>query len=381
MRSRRLAAPAALAAAIAAIPVAVLGPAAVATGQARSACSSRLVQPADPPHGATLYAVSVLGRCSAWAVGSRNSSGEQALAEHWNGHSWQIQPLPAMSGARLTGVAATGSRSALAVGWVGIPGTAGLTTALAMRWNGLFWMRLQVPLIKGGEFNAVAAAAPTSAWAVGDAQPNLESGISPVIEHWNGRTWRRQPSPAAAAGSTLTGVTVLSRVNAWAVGFRPGLAVRTIILHWNGDRWQLVPSPSPGKSLLFGVAASSPASIWAVGDTQASTRTRALTEHWDGHTWEVVPSRSPGTLENLLAGVAALSSSSAWAVGFTSDKTRQTLIEHWNGHSWAVVPSASPGGRHHLAVLLGVSGTTCANVWAVGYFAVSDVPAPLTARC
>jgi hypothetical protein len=71
--------------------------------------------------------------------------------------------------------------------------------------------------------------------------------------------------PSVPAG--LTGVTVISPRDAWAVGDYGGQgATHTLIEHWNGTAWRRVPSPSPGTSaMLAGVASASRTSIWAVG--------------------------------------------------------------------------------------------------------------------
>jgi hypothetical protein len=55
------------------------------------------------------------------------------------------------------------------------------------------------------------------------------------------------------------------------------------VLHWNGTSWKRVPSPNPGGSshanVLFGVAASSPTNIWAVGDYDNGTAVDTLALH------------------------------------------------------------------------------------------------------
>ena len=44
---------------------------------------------------------------------------------------------------------------------------------------------------------------------------------------------------------------------------------KTLILHWDGTAWTQVPSPNPNSdSYLSGVAATSPANAWAVGEGQ-----------------------------------------------------------------------------------------------------------------
>lgn len=54
-----------------------------------------------------------------------------------------------------------------------------------------------------------------------------------------------------------------------------GTASQTLVEHWNGKTWKVQPSPNPGKgTLLFGVAATSSTNAWAVGYYNAAPRTR-----------------------------------------------------------------------------------------------------------
>lgn len=85
----------------------------------------------------------------------------------------------------------------------------------------------------------------------------------------NGTAWRRAASPRRSG--TLTGVTAVSARDASAVGYYwDGSANQTLIEHWNGTRWRHIPSPDPGdpanENELDGVAASSAADLWAVGE-------------------------------------------------------------------------------------------------------------------
>src|SRR5205085_7362535 len=86
-----------------------------------------------------------------------------------------------------------------------------------------------------------------------------------------------QPPDPGAAENYLTGVTVLSGRSAWAVGWwsdgpdpvTQRYTTQTLIEHWNGSTWKVQPSPNPGtseqSSNLIGVAATSPTNAWAVG--------------------------------------------------------------------------------------------------------------------
>ena len=105
--------------------------------------------------------------------------------------------------------------------------------------------------------------------------------------HWNGKAWRRVPSPNPSIGSVLYAVTAASVGNAWAVGYTPSLARSTLILHWNGKAWTRVPSPNPRPSQACRHLARS---AWAVGYRQGGG---TLILRWNGKAWKRCPARTP----------------------------------------------------------------------------------------
>jgi hypothetical protein len=284
-----------------------------------------------------------------WAVGGTNwFSPTYTLAEHWDGKSWRQVTTPSPPGGGfLVGVAATSPANAWAVGLAG-PGSGvpSPTTPLIEHWNGKTWtiQRIQIPA-DGGQLDRVAATSPANAWAVGYTGDASEgTGQQTLIEHWNGKTWTRVASPnvSNASASSLTGVTVISADNAWAVGSaNVGNSRETLILYWNGRDWTQVPSATPGgDAQLIGVAASWTHNIWAVGITNPNLcgnggpQCQTLIEHWNSKRWKVISSPNPpsGYL-NLLWDISAVSRTDIWAVGTTDYGS--TLIEHWNGTSWS----------------------------------------------
>src|SRR5579859_5067099 len=97
-------------------------------------------QAADPKlKNNYLAAVAVAPGGTAWAVGDYNTGSfvTKTLIERWNGTAWRVVPSPAIGGPGepnyLQGVAATGSSSAWAVGFVR---TATSDQTLILRWNG-----------------------------------------------------------------------------------------------------------------------------------------------------------------------------------------------------------------------------------------------------
>jgi hypothetical protein len=307
-------------------------------------------------------------------------------------------------------VAATSPCDALAVGYYN-NGTAFQT--LILHWSGKAW-RVQQSKNPGGSSNenqlsGVAATSPTNAWAVGSSKNG--SVNQTLIEHWNGKTWKVQPS-LDPGGSTndnqLSGVAATSATNAWAVGsYFNGTSDQTLIEHWNGKKWHVQPSPSPASSCaiagpltpgarairarpiigLVSVAATSSSNAWAVGIRCASTGgTRTLVEHWNGKAWKVQPSPNPGGSGKTsgLTGVTATSSGNAWAVGaYTKNRgaLRQTLIERFNGTAWKVQPSPNADPSQADNGLFDVAATSSGNAWAVGsYGALSRLDPPLVER-
>ena len=63
----------------------------------------------------------------------------------------------------------------------------------------------------------------------------------------------------------------------------------TLILRWNSTAWKRARSPSsPGGVNLFGVAALSAGTAWAVGGTTSATPPRAVILRWNGTNWKRV---------------------------------------------------------------------------------------------
>jgi len=240
------------------------------------------------------------------------------------------------------------------------------------------------PTLHNDYLAAVAAAPGGVAWAVGSWSGADLYVSKPLIERWNGTSWRLVPSPAiggTALSSGLRGVAALSSSNAWAVGsVRTSASVQSLILHWNGKSWRRVASPSPGGSsgvsLLEAVTAVSSSNAWAVGYYQVghSYIGRTLILHWNGRSWKQVASPSPGPLDNELYDVAAVSRSSAWAVGnyYPTAQGRRTLVLRWNGRAWKQIPSPNPSGTGHNSLLNGVAVASPTSVWAAGSYAVGN---------
>jgi hypothetical protein len=231
------------------------------------------------------------------------------------------------------------------------------------------------------EFSDVAATSSANAWIVGDSHIG-RAPVRTLIARWNGRTWQRVPSPNAAGRRTssfLNAVAASSPRSAWAVGESNVKNISTLIEQWNGRSWKLVPSftPNPKRdfSFLDDVAARTRSDAWAVGFViiGPGSNSRTLIEHWNGASWQQVPSPSitnghGDQVQNGLGGVTVISPSNVWAVGdyIIGSNSPQTLIEHWNGTKWSIVPSPDPLGTASPAELNDIAAISRTDMFAVG---------------
>lgn len=346
--------------------------------------------PANPSsEGDALTSVSVLTPCDVWAVGYQQAGViTQTLTEHWNGLAWTPAPSVNPGGwSNDTGFAAVAVKSPTDAWAVGSyqDGSAN-QTLIELLSNGN-WEQVSSPDVGGlthaNVLNGVAISSATNAWAVG--QYRTGTAFRTLIERWNGATWAEAPSPNGSAfDNDLLGVTATSGKNAWAVGYSTtshGL-FQTLIEHWNGTAWKRMPSADPegssGSASLFGVAASSPSSAWAVGGYFKAGIAQALIMHWNGKTWKVAaaPRLDRPSVPGSLSSVAIVSAANVWAVGSLNGKF--TLAAHWNGSRWTEVPSPDPGSFSYFSTVAASSAT---DVWAVGSYDTGGPDLTLAVHC
>ena len=219
------------------------------------------------------------------------------------------------------------------------------------------------------ELTAVRAVSATDIWAVGWYKTSSGTQLT-LIEHWDGSAWTQVNSPnPGSSTSRLFGVAATSGTSAWAVGSYDDPAGRqfTLILRWDGSAWTKADSPNPADfNVLGAVSATSATNAWAVGIAFSpnGNGNQTLIEHWDGSAWTLKQGPSPETHSGLFA-VAATATNNAWAVGYSQDSSgaRHALIERWNGSSWAQAPISDGGEQSSLD---GVAATSAGNAWAVG---------------
>jgi hypothetical protein len=145
--------------------------------------------------------------------------------------------------------------------------------------------------------------------------------------------------------------------------------------------WTIIPSPNPGTSnSIGGLVTFGPSETWAVGEASSTSYSgchgRTLTLRFNGTSFGEVPSGQTPMCASV-EGVSGTSTADIWAVGTTSNG-RETHIRHWNGSDWstvagAVIPVPPSGGRAQRTTgLRGVVALGAGDVWAVGRAQYSD---------
>lgn len=232
--------------------------------------------PTPPTSSPLLMAVTVISARNAWAVGGLDG----AVILHWNGVSWRVVPNRWESaGGWLSGVVARTANDVWAVGTTG-------SNSLILHWNGTAWSRLGGP--RFGRYGlgivGVAVVSPHLTWLAGIAKSH-----QPLILRWSDGALRQLPMRSPRG--SLVSVSAASATQAWAVGFSPlrGLASRSLIMRWQGRAWRRVPSPPRvANQKITSVFAESADDVWAVGYSGQGTRRqpRAFILHWNGVSWQ-----------------------------------------------------------------------------------------------
>ena len=208
----------------------------------------------------------------------------------------------------------------------------------------LTWHAVPSPPVWGAQLHAVAATSADDAWAVGGPAPRSTSA-GPIVEHWNGKRWRRTAFPAA--GVSLEAVAAIARDDVWAVG-------GDLIEHWDGAGWHSFSVPA--VTGLRAVSAAAHGDVWAVGAN--------VLVHWDGARWQ------PRQRAVGLTDVTALAADDVWAVGVSGPHFFEL---HWNGRRWSRYVERVPGGPTYGPVAL-VSASGPGDVWAAANASGDDGP-------
>jgi len=320
-------------------------------------------------------------------TGTDNSPRRAPFAEHWNGNSWGLMPVPNPTGAVSSGLGAISCLSPsfcmAAGGYSTTSSPNGPNKPLAERWNGKKWAILPTPSPPGAVqtfLGEVSCTSPSACTTTGE-QHSATGIVHTVAERWNGARWSIQPTPnpRGVQGASLPGVACTGPSACTAVGNAVNSALNPVgpalVERWDGTRWRIQPIPnpsSPGGGILNGVACPSPSACTAVGaavDASVNANPLAtLAERWNGTRWSIQPTPNPAGVQGVrLEGVACTSPSACTAVG--GSFATASLAERWNGTTWVIQASPNPPGPIFDLMLWSVACSRPLHCMAVGKYA------------
>ena len=232
-------------------------------------------------HTVSLNAVAAISASDIWAVGgnppSQSGYSGQALLEHWNGSTWSIVAAPpstaTWSASSRFELAAVASNNVWAVG-----------NFDSFHWDGSAW-----GVVQGAQSTVAASAAGAAGvWAVGTYVDNSYGYYASytLAYLWNGSSWVQTSTVTPTYLDTFQGVSARASNDVWAVG----TTSRTLTLteHWDGSSWRVEPSSnastaSNAYNVLDSVVAIASNDVWAVGYYfDAAGNQLTLTEHYSG---------------------------------------------------------------------------------------------------
>lgn len=288
---------------------------------------------------------------------------------------WAVVPSPSPSATGLSfldGVSCSPSvidvsaTSCVAVGsYITETGT---ERPLIEKWDGTSWR--VVPNVANDRslssaLVAVSCARATMCIAVGSTRASVKSFTMPLTMRWDGTRWTvlSTRAPAGAGGTYLTAVSCPTATSCYAVGnyTTAAAAGASLVMHWNGSKWAIMKSPNPKRATnttLAGVSCVA-ATCWAVGSyttKPAGEPFFTVTQTLQRGEWALVPSPGAnGNRSSALNAVSCLSPTNCHAVGMWQRGAGAALIEHWNGKRWSVTSTGSGTGSFSK-----LSGISCA---------------------
>lgn len=157
-----------------------------------------------------LVAVSSQGPNDAWAVGTRGAYPPRQLLLHWDGQGWTPSKAPELPGESTLADVVTTRSGAWAVGSTRAKEA---DLPLAEHWDGKSWQVVPIPGAHG-RFYSVASDGKGGIWAAGE-----DDTRHLLLAHWNGVRWdiSRAPVPDPSGDGDARGPAA-----AWGLADTPG---------------------------------------------------------------------------------------------------------------------------------------------------------------
>jgi hypothetical protein len=280
----------------------------------------------------------------AWAVGEYLNSQfqDRALLEHWDGSKWSLTDIPQPGTTRdmLFGASALSPDDVWVVG--DQEGADGVFEPLAEHWNGTSWQVVPVPgpAAVGNHLYAVDAVSPDNVWAAGQrlTGPRLSGAVPDqgLVEHWDGHRWSVVPLPRSTTGNVMFDGITAAGGKVYAVGESdtPSGGGQPLIEVYDNGTWTTpaLPKLPAGSNWgnLYGLAAAN-GSAFAAGTyvNPATDNNEVLVlRSSPGGAWMIDNAPNPGSGSNIPGGITA-TGSHLWLAGtYANGGSRLPLVEH-----------------------------------------------------
>lgn len=242
--------------------------------------------------------------------------------------------------------------------------------ALALHFDGSKWRSVPMTLPNTAGMSGVSVLSAKNVWAVGSVFNSNTQHFTSVIQHFDGKKWSLASGPHFVSGDQLFAVKAFASDDVFAVGelHSDNQKPLPLVEHFDGTKWSVVPTPRPSKGQtvsLRSIAGISHSDLWVTGDGPAPQPPTIM--HFDGQRFKNVAFPMPHA---GLGQLAAIATNDVWVVGTQPiGNAEGTLTAHWDGTVWTVVPSPNLTTQNDLQAINAISST---DIWAVGCTACSS---------
>ena len=220
-------------------------------------------------------------------------------------------------------------------------------------------MRLPAGVIRPAVLNGIAAAGPDLAWAVGTE--NLSGKAGPLLLHWDGTHWIKDPVPGGAKADEMVQVSSARPGTAWALGYLGNGSA--LIVRWIRHAWYRAPLPGNLDSQeIESIAGDTSGGAWLWGYGLHGY----LLEHWYRGSWH--PIKVPYDLWGGVEEMRSAGPDDLWLNDYTGQGVG--IMAHYDAGTWTSTKPQS-GGVSFISDFLAV---TAKNLWVVGYLCTAAEP-------
>lgn len=215
----------------------------------------------------------------------------------------------------------------------------------------------------GTIFEAVALDDRGDVWAVGSHVVGPIS--SPVIQRWDGSTWRTQKLdlPEGPIGlSSLYDVKAFGYDDVWAVGSWMG--EDPLVQHWDGKAWSAITMPDLGgtEGILTGIDGTGPDDLWVVGQHRVDQQEYGVVLHGGLPGFQIVSPPDAAVLHDVAIRTDGSPLVAGWQIN--EDGFADAVVASRHGETWRNEPT--PEKEEQNVFLFGLAVHAGAT-WAVGF--------------